>query len=336
MASSYEEIMGQLEKQIYQPVYLLFGDEPYFIDSISDYIEENVLTETEKEFNQLVVYGRDTNPGAIIDMARRYPMFSNYLVIIVKEAQDLLITQLEDLLPYIEKPSPTTLLVIDYKYKKIDRRKSFSKIVEKNGVLFESNRIYDNQVSTWIQKQVNKRGYSITPKASEMLAEFLGADLGKINNELGKLTISLESGKTITDDLVERNIGISKEYNVFELQNALGRKDVLKANKIVNYFAANPKTNPAVVVMMLLYSYFSKLMIYHQISDKSKNAAASALSVNPYFVSDYATGASNYSMSKLLAIISLLREYDLRVKGINNAATPGGELLRELIYKILH
>jgi DNA polymerase III subunit delta len=331
---TYEDIVGDIRKKIYHPVYLLHGEEPFFIDSITDMIEANVLTDAEKEFNQTVVYGRDTNPGNIIDFARRFPMMANYQVVVVREAQD--IDKIEDLQPYVEHPQPSTILVIAHKYRKIDQRKGFAKAVGKHGVVFESAKLYDNKIPGWINAQVVAKGFMIRPEACQMLAEYLGADLGRITNELEKLVINLPAGSTIDSAIIEKNIGISKDYNIFELQNALGTRDVAKANRIINYFAANTKQNPAIVVVTVLFGYFMKLMIYHQLTDKSQNNAASKLGVNPYFVKDYVKAAENYPFRRIRVIIGLLREYDLRLKGINNGSANESELLRELIYKILH
>jgi DNA polymerase-3 subunit delta len=331
---TFEQIVGDIKRKIYHPVYLLHGDEPYFIDAITDLIEESVLTESEKEFNQTVIYGRDTDPGRIIDTARRFPMMANYQVVIVREAQD--IEKIENLQPYMEKPQPSTILVIAHKYKKIDQRKGFAKSVLKAGVVFESSKFYDNKVPGWINEQVTGKGYSIRPEACQLLAEYLGSDLGRISNELEKLVINLPAGSTIDNSLIERNIGISKDYNIFELQNALGTKDVAKANRIINYFASNTKQNPTIVVLTVLFGYFMKVMIYHQLKDKSPKNAAAALSVNPFFVKDYAVAAQNYPFKRIRVIIAMLREYDLRLKGVNNGSTGESELLRELVYKILH
>jgi DNA polymerase-3 subunit delta len=331
---TFEQISADIKKKIYHPVYLLQGDEPFFIDAITNLIEETVLTDTEREFNQYVVYGRDTDTGTIIDMARRFPMMANYQVVIVKEAQD--VDKLENLQPYVDKPQSSTILVLAHKYKKVDKRKGFAKSVEKAGVLFESSKLYDNQVPAWINEQIRAKGHSIKPEATQLLSEYLGADLSRISNELEKLLINLPEGTPIDGSLIERNIGISKDYNVFELQNALGAKDIKKANRVINYFAANTKQNPTIVVISVLFGFFMKLMFYHQLKDKSRNTAAAALGVNPFFMKDYIQAAENYSLQKSRAVIGLLREYDLRVKGINNGSTDESELLRELVFKILH
>jgi len=330
----YEQIIGDLKNRIYNPIYFLTGDEPFYIDNISNFIEQNVLNDTEKEFNQTIVYGRDTDVASIIAMAKRYPMMSNHQVVIVKEAQ--YVDKIEELLPYIENPLDSTLLVLNYKYKKVDKRKSVFKNIQKKGVLYESKKIYDNQIPNWIDNYVRGKGHTISAKATFMLTEFLGADLSKITNEVHKLLLNTPEGDEITDVLVERNIGISKDFNFFELQNAIGQKNVLKANQIVNYFAANPKENPLVKTVTLLYSFFSKLLIYHQLKDKSRNNVAASLSTNVFFVKDYQVAARNYNLKKLTRIISYLREYDLKSKGVGNVSTTGGELLKELIFKILH
>jgi DNA polymerase III subunit delta len=334
MAASFDHIITNLKNQIYHPVYLLFGEESFFIDEISDYIEKNVLSEQEKEFNQSVVYGKDAKVPAIISMAKRYPMMANYQVLIVKEAQEL--DDVEDFLPYVENPLTSTLLVLCYKYGKVDKRKAFYKTVDKTGIAFESPRIYDNKIPDWIESYVGKIGYTITQKANYMLLEFLGNDLSKIVNEIGKLTINIPRGSQITEDYIERNIGISKDFNVFELQKALGKKDVYKANQIIRYFAANPRENPLVKVLPILFSFFSKILLLHYIEDKSRNGAASALSVNPFFIQDYQAAARNYPPAKVIQVISLLREYDLKAKGVDNISASDGDLMLELVFRILH
>jgi DNA polymerase-3 subunit delta len=334
MPMKFDQIVADLNNKIYRPVYFLFGEEPYFIDYICDYIEENVLNEAEKEFDQTVVYGRDVDTGTIIDTARRYPMMSSYMVVIVREAQD--IDNIEKLQAYIDGPLKSTILVLAYKYKKIDKRKTFAKSIDKAGVLFESAKLYDNQIPSWITAQIKNRGFQISAKACTMLAEYLGTDLGRIMNEIEKLVINIPEGGTVTEEIIERNIGISKDYNIFELQDALGKKDILKANRIISHFASNPRQHPTVVVLTVLFNFFIKLMIFHQLKDRSRNNVASALSVNPFFVKDYSEAAGNYGMRKLRDIIALIRQYDLKVKGVNNATTEDGQLLKELIYKVLH
>jgi DNA polymerase III subunit delta len=332
----FEQIINDLKNQVYHPVYFLTGEEPFYIDQISDYIADNVLSDIEKEFNQTVVYGRDTDIPSIISYAKRFPMMSNYQVVIVKEAQN--ISDIEGLQSYVENPLKSTLLVICYKYKKLDKRKSFSKCVDKKGVLFESAKLYDNELPAWITSQLAKKGYKILPEASVMLAEYLGSDLSKIASELSKLIINIPPGTTVNSRHIEDNIGISKDFNIFELQKALITKDVFKANRIVNYFAANPRENPFVVTISILFSFFSKMLIFHSTADKSKNNLCSVLGINPYFFNDYQTGSKNYPEAATRKIIAYLREYDMKSKGVDNNAAfaEDGELLKELVFKIMH
>ncbi|MEO5645448.1 MAG: DNA polymerase III subunit delta [Bacteroidia bacterium] len=330
----YLDIISDLKKKVYKPVYFLSGEEPYFIDQISDFIEKKVLDENEKEFNQTVLYGRDTDVGTIIGEAKRYPMMSDKMVIIVKEAQN--IRNIEDLDSYIANPLNSTILVICYKYKTLDKRKAFPKTVAKKGVLFESKKLYDNKIPDWISAYLKDKKYTISPKSSQLLTEYLGNDLGKISNELDKLMINLPPGTEITPDHIQMNIGISKDFNTFELNDALTKKDVVKANRIINYFASNSKEHPLVLTIASLNSFFVKLLRYHGLEDKSKESAAKALGVHPFFVSDYINAARNYPMQKLKAIAGYLREYDLRSKGVDNASADDGALMKELIWKILH
>jgi DNA polymerase III subunit delta len=335
MAVTYEEIMADLKNRIFKPVYFLAGEEPYYIDLITDYIQEKVLPESEKAFNQIIVYGDDTNISSIIDTARRFPMMSTHQVLIIKEAQSL--KKLEDLVFYLEKPLLSTILVFSYKYKTIDKRTKLYKTLESHGVYFESAKLRDYQIPPWIDRYLMLKGIKTEPNASAMLTEYLGTDLHKIGNELEKLIITLPAGKPIiTSALIEKNIGISKDYNNFELQKAIGEKNILKANMIIHYFADNPKDNPITLSIASLFGFFSKLLLFHYLTDKSKNNVASVLKVNPYFVKDYETSASKYNVSKTMQIISLLRTYDLRSKGCGDAGTDPGDLLKEMVFRILH
>lgn len=309
------------------------GEEPYFIDKISEYIEETVLEEADKGFNQMILYGRDVSIDDIVSNAKRFPMMAERQVIIVKEAQDLSRT-IEKLTAYAEQPQPSTVLVMNYKYKKIDKRKKLYKAIRDNGVIFESKKLYENQVSDWIRRVLSSKGYSISPKASQMLVEFLGTDLSKINNELSKLRIVLPEGTQITPEHIEENIGISKDFNNFELRKAIGEKNILKAHQIVKYFGDNPKDNPLVVTMALLFNFFSQLLHLHGLVDKSPRNVSSALRINPFFVNEYLTAARNYPMKKVSRIISLIRECDVKGKGVGSNAVPQGDLLKELLVKI--
>ncbi len=318
-----------------KPIYFLMGEEPYYIDRISEYIDKNVLSEEEKGFNQMVLYGRDVTIEDIVSNAKRYPMMAERQVVIVKEAQDLSRT-IEKLANYVENPQLSTVLVICYKYKKIDKRKKLYKIIAKNGVIYESKKLYENQVGDWIRKVLVGAKYSIEPKAAQMLVEFLGTDLNKINNELEKLKLIIPKSSEITADLVEKNIGISKDFNNFELRKAVGMRDVVKAYRIINYFSQNPKDNPIVVTISLLYSYFSQVLQYHGLSDKSQRSVASALKINPYFVSDYSQAAHNYPMKKVSQIIEKLRDADVKSKGVGAVNLSQSDILKELLVNIMN
>jgi len=335
MAVTFEEIMSDLKNRIYKPVYFLAGEEPYYIDLITNYIEENVLPEAEKDFNHMVLYGEDTSIPVIIETSRRFPMMSNHQVIIVKEAQTL--KKIDDLAFYIEKPLLSTILVFNYKYKVLDKRTKLYKLIVSNAVYFESNRLRDYQVPPWIERYLMLKGIKTEPNASAMLTEYLGTDLHKIVNELDKLLINLPAGRpVITTGLIEKNIGISKDYNNFELQKAVGEKNILKANMIVHYFAGNSRDNPITLTISSLFSYFTKVLTYHYLTDKSKNNVASVLKINPFFVKDYETTAAKYSVKKTVEIIGLLRTYDMKSKGFGDLSSTPGDLLKELVYKILH
>ena len=331
---TFEQIMADLKNKIYKPIYFLMGAESYYIDQITDYISNNVLAEAEKAFNQTVVYGRDVDVSDIDGLARRYPMMASHQVIIVKEAQA--VKNLDKLVYYAEKPLNSTILVVNFKYKNLAKNKKLYKAISKTGIIFESKKLYDNQVPAWINKYLNNKLFTIDPVASALLNEYLGTDLSKITNELDKLAISLPPNSKITTKDIEENIGISKDYNNFELQSALAKKDVLKANRIVNHFGQNQKENPIVLTINSLYQYFRKILIYHFLKDKSNRSMAASLGINPYFVKDYQTAARRYNPKKVVQVISFLREYDLKSKGLDNASMKPEDLLKELIFKILH
>ena len=349
-AKSFEEIHKDIQAIKYSPVYLLQGEEPFYIDKLSDLIENTVLDEAEKGFNQSILYGRDIDKIQLTGLAKGFPMMGNYQVIIVKEGQDFKAfargksddddsdkgKDSDPFINYLSNPLPSTILVFCYKYKMLDKRSKAYKSIEKSGVVFESKKIHDSKLTEWIEKYIVSRKYKIAPAAAKLMADYLGNDLSKVVNEIDKLTITLSEGTTIDASHIEKNIGISKDFNIFELQNALGRKDVIKSTQIVNYFRANPKSNPFVLTIFNLFSYFSKVMLYHTLADKSQGNVASKLKVNPYFVREYETAARNYSINKTAFIISHLREYYLKSKGFINTSTSDGDLLRELVFKILH
>lgn len=329
-----KNIVSDIKNGVIKPIYFLMGDEPYYIDKISDYIEQHILDESEKGFNQQVLYGRDASIEDVVGAAKRFPMMAERQVIIVKEAQDLSRT-IEKLVSYAQNPQPTTVLVINYKYKKLDKRKKLHKAIAKSGLIYESKKLYENQVSDWIRRVLGGKKYQVEPKAAQMLVEFLGTDLSKISNELDKLMLILPKETIINDKHIEDNIGISKDFNNFELRKAVGERDVLKANRIINYFAENPKNNPLVMTISLLNSFFTQLLLFHGLQDKSKNAVARALGVSPYFVDEYFLAAKNYPMRKVAMVIAALRDSDVKSKGVG-ASQSQKDILKELLFKILH
>ncbi len=330
-----KQIVDEISSGNTKPIYFLMGEEAFYIDKISNYIEKNVLKEEEKGFNQMVFYGRDVSMDDIIAHAKRFPMMAEKQVIIIKEAQDLSRT-IENLLPYAENPQPSTILVFCYKYKTLDKRKKLLKIIAKEGCLFESKKLYENQVSEWIVSNLKDKGYQIEPKAGHMLVEFLGSNLSKIDNELEKLILVLPKGVVINPTHIEENIGISKDFNNFELRKAVGEKQIVKVNQIANYFSQNPKSNPLVMTISLLNSFFTQLLMYHGLKDKGKINVGKVLRINPYFVNEYQSAARNYPMRKVAQIISLLREADMKSKGVGASNLPPGDILKELLFKVMH
>ncbi len=333
------EVIGELKKKIYRPIYILTGDEGYYIDKITDFIAENVLDEAEQAFNQHILYGLDTEVGKVIELLRRFPMMANHQVVIIKEAQNL--KKIEDLEIYLKNPLKSTILVICYRInpniKNPERAKKFFTQALKIGLLFESKRLYDYEIPEWITNYLHSRGINILPVSAELLKDYLGNDLSKIVNELEKLVITLPpETKRITNEHIERNIGISKEYNRFELNKFLGQKNVLQVNRIADYFAKNPSANHISVTISTIFQYFLKIFRFHFLTDKSERNVAVALSVNPFFVREYVAASKLYSPAKCYEIFRLLREYDMRSKGVNNDSTDNGELLRELVFKIMH
>ena len=343
----YEEVMIGLKQGKYAPAYMLCGKEPYYIDKVADYIEQNVLDEMAREFDQTIIYGKDLASGdvsAVIGAARGFAMMGGYKVIIVKEAQH--IKKWEALAMYMDNPQPSTILVFCYKYGSPDKRQNLFKNWEKKGgVLMESDQLKDYQVEKWIRDYVAQRNkelkangdeVQIDDKVTKILADSIGSDLTQIVGALQKLIDGRPEGvKVIDAALVERNIGISKDFNVFELQSALIAGDVVKANRITQYFASS-KDHPMVKELGVLYGFFANLMVYHYLPDKSDRAVASALGVNPYFVKDFAAAARRYSAGKTFAIIGYFRDTDARLKGINNPSAKDADLWKELIYKIMH
>ena len=333
MAISEKQLIEDLKAQKFAPVYLLTGEENYYIDQVSDFFEKEVVVADFRDFDQTVVYGRDTDMTAVVSLAKRFPMMSPVQLVLVKEAQD--IRDWEPLAEYLEHPQPQTLLVFCYRHKKMDKRTKVYKAISAKGIVYEKDKMRDYEVPDWIARVVGQQGYQITQKGAVLIAESLGNDLGKIANELSKVYISLPKGSVINEEVIETNIGISKDYNVFELQNAIGRRDIAQCTRIVNYMAANTKDNPIQMLLPLLYGYFIKVMLFHQEPDKKK--AMAVMKVNPYFMKDYETAARNYTLGKLASCIGYLYDTDLRSKGVRNSGTVSdGELLKELVFKITH
>ena len=333
---TYEEIARDLKNRNYKPIYYLMGEESYYIDKISEYISQTVLTDEEKEFNLTVMYGADTDIANIINAAKRYPMMSEYQVVIVKEAQN--VKDMESLVYYVQKPLPSTILVICHKHGTLDKRKKLAATIEKVGVLFESKKIKDTQLSGFITSFLKRKSVDIEPKAAEMMAEFVGTDLSRMAGELEKLVLTLPAGQMrITPEQIERNIGISKDYNNFELKNAIIARDVLKANKIIKYFDENPKTNPIQATLSVLFNFFSNLMLVYYAPDKSEQGIASMLGLkNIWQAKEYLAAARVFSGVKVMQIIGEIRYCDAQSKGVDNVSLKDGDLLRELIFKILH
>lgn len=331
-----DDILKELKAKQYRPIYYLMGEESYYIDLISDYIAENVLSETEKEFNLTVVYGADVDVATVINAAKRYPMMSEYQVVIVKEAQA--IRNLEELTYYLQKPLRSTILVICHKHGTLDRRKKLAAEIEKTGILFESKKVKDAQVPLFIAAYMKKKGIDAEPKASAMLADFIGADLSRLTGELEKLIITMpKNQKRLTPDQVEKNIGISKDYNNFELRSALVEKDILKANRIIKYFEENPKTNPIQMTLSLLFNFFSNLMLTYYAPDKSEQGIAAMLGLKTSWQArDYMSAMRRYSGIKTMQIVGEIRYADAKSKGVDNSSMTDGDILRELVFKILH
>ncbi|MEO5674692.1 MAG: DNA polymerase III subunit delta [Chitinophagales bacterium] len=334
MNQTYTDILRDLQKKIFHPLYLLEGEEPYYIDKLSDYMEHHLLPEAERSFNQTVLYGKEATALDIRTRALNYPMFSNYQVIIVKEAQA--IKKWDDLLPYFGKPVKSTILVLCHKHENFDKRTKAAKEIQKNGIVFTSKKIYENQLPGFIQQILDEKGIAILPSATQLIIEYVGNDLSRIVHEMEKLILNLKGRTEISTDDIELNIGISKEYNTFELNKALALKDILKANRIIEYFASNPRANPMVLTLGSLQAYFSKIFMVQKSGVRSEKEIGELIGVTSYIATEYKTAANNYSANQVEKVFSLLHEYDLRSKGVNDGGTGEARLLKELVFKILH
>ncbi len=333
------DLLAKLKKKEYSPIYFFQGEEAYYIDQLSDYIEDHVLNEGEKSFNQSVFYGKDSDIMTILNSARRFPMMSDYQVILVKEAQHLkfkIEDQKDPLVAYLENPLKSTILVFCYKYGSLDKRLKFAKILEKHAEVVTTKKLYDDAIPGWIDSYLSAKKIKIEQSASNLLAEYLGTDLSKIANELDKLILVCGEGHKITTSDIEKNIGISKEYNVFELQKAIGRRDLFRSQQIAAYFAANPKQNNIVQSIGSLINYFIKLLTYHAVAKEGEQKIAAVLKVNPYFLKDYQIAARNYNFQQTQRAIHLLHEYDVRSKGVGTTGEyREGDLLKELLVKVM-
>ena len=329
-----QSILNEIKSGKIHPIYFLMGEESFFIDQISTFIETSVLDESQRGFDQMVLYGKETSVDEIVSSAKRYPMIAPRKVIIVKEAQNLSRT-IEQLLPYANNPQQTTTLVFCYKYKSIDKRKSLYKALSKSHVVFESNKIYDSKIPSFISGELQKQNLKITPKASYLLADFLGNDLAKISNELKKLQLVMGDHDTITPELIQKNIGISKDFNNFELQKAIAQLNRKKAYQIVQYFSENTNQHPMVVTVATLYSFFTKLMTLHTVTDRNPKTLSRAIGVSPYFLDDYMAAAKNFPMRRISGVFQTLRIIDTKSKGVDANLKPK-DLYNELIFRILN
>lgn len=333
---TFEQIVTEIKARKYRPVYLFMGDEPYYIDELTNMLTETVLPEEERDFNQSILYGMETNVTAVITMARSYPMMSDHQLIVIKEAQNL--SKIEELEVYVKNPLKSTILVLNYKGGSLDKRKKLYAEIDKNGAIFESKKIPEYKIPAFITSYILSKGLSIDQKSAQMLSDYLGNDLSKLTNEIAKLLIAIRSGQMrITADLIEENIGISKDFNNFELLNAIINKNIFKVNQIADYFEKNPKNNPMIMTMSVLFNFFSNLMICYWAKNKTEQGLATELGLrNPYQAKDYVIALKNYNAFKCMEIIGLLRIYDAKSKGVDNNSAPDGELLKELLYKITH
>lgn len=333
----YNNLVKDIKNKKFLPIYFLEGEEPFYIDKISNLLEENVLNEDEKAFNQNIIYGTESDLDQIISLSKQFPMGAERQLLIIKEAKGLAFDKSEVFANYVKNPQPSTILAINYKYKSLDKRKSLTKLLTKQGYIFSSEKLYDNQVPAWIGSLCQSLGLEIDEKSKALLSEFLGTDLSRIDNEIHKLKLIIGEAKKITPEIIERNIGISKEYNNFELRKAIVEKNSTQAYKIVDYFEKNPKANPIVVTFGTLISLFSNILIVHTLSIKTPQNIAKELRINPFFANEYLTAIKNYSLKKTTACIAYLRDADMKSKGVNvSSLATNKDILMEMLYKILH
>ncbi len=331
---SAEKIIGDFKKGNFKPVYWLEGEEPYFIDQIVNYAEHKILTEAEAGFNLTVFYGRDANWADVINACRRYPMFADKQVVLLKEAQQM--KDIEKLEGYIDNPLTSTIFVVSYKEKKVDARTKFAKTLKAKGEMFSTKKLYDSQLPDWANSMVQNHGLTIVQKALHLLVDHIGNDLSRIQNEIEKLAVNLGARKNITEDDIENYIGVSKEFNVFELQDALGKKDLSKAIRIIQYFEKNPKAAPIQLILPSLYGFFSKVYMIFGAGTNDEKAIAASLGINPYFMKDYMQAAKNYNHAGVEKILLLLHHYNLRSIGVHDGGTADAGLMKELVVKMMN
>lgn len=333
MAATFEGLYKELKQKKYAPIYLLQGEETFFIDKLVDYMEESILSDSEKSFNQMIMYGKDTDADTVINTARRYPMMSKYQVILLKEAQ-----QMKDILKlekYAANPSKSTILILAHKYKMVRGNTKLGKAIAKNGVVFTSKKLYENQVPAWIQRYVKSKKYDIQSNAMNLLIEYLGTELSRITNELDKLMLNVPKGTLINEQHISDNIGISKDYNVFELQKAFAQNNITKAYKIAGYYSKNPKAAPLPLLLGSLYRFFSRLYLYHHIRTQGDNEVLQAMGFRTRFqLQDYKAAVRHFNLAKTKKAVELLSIYDLKSKGIGNVGTPQEELVREMVVRL--
>jgi DNA polymerase III subunit delta len=330
---SAEKIIAGWKKQQFKPIYWLEGEEDYYIDVVMDYAEHKILNEGEAGFNLTVFYGRDADWSAVVNACRRYPMFAERQVVLLKEAQQM--KDIDRLESYVDNPLSSTIFVVSYKEKTLDGRTALSKTLKKKAEVFTSKKIYDSKLPEWTAEMVQSKGYSIAQKALMLLVDHIGNDLSRIANEVDKVLVNLGGEKLITEDDIENYVGVSKEYNVFELQDALGKKDLAKAIKIINYFEGNPKAAPIQMVLPALYNYFSKAYMLCSMQGKDDKTAATAIGVNPFFIKDYHAIVRNYAFSGVEQALLLLHQYNLRGVGVGDTGTPDASLLKEMVVKMM-
>jgi len=340
MPQKPEDVLRDLKSGKYAPIYFLQGEEPFYIDQILGYIEKNAIDDSMKGFNQVVLYGKDVDMGTVISNARRFPMMGDRQVVIVKEAQEIKDLTKADAVKlmeaYLQNPLPSTILVFGHKYKKVDGRSSLGKSFDKHGILVTSEKMYENKLPAWILDYVKEKGFTIHDKAVQMLADNIGNNLERLANEIDKVLINFKEKGQIDPATIQKYVGISKDYNVFELQKALAVRDILKVNQIVHYFEANPKSNPIIPIIASLFGYFTKLMLIHHSKDKSEAHLASAIGVHPFVLKEYLQASRNYSLPKVIDNIHYIRQADMQSKGIDSGAMSEGEILKELTFKIMH